>query len=175
MKRPSFQFYPADWRKDPALSVCSLAARGFWIELMCIAHESVPYGTLSINGKPMTIAQLSRATGQSVATVKKLIGELEDAGVFSRDETGTIFSRRMVKDEHIRNVRSEAGNKGGNPNLLKQNSKISLSKIKANAQANSNPFRGEDEEEDETTPEGSSTGLVTSTDPGWEVGDGTHG
>ncbi len=120
MKRPAFQFYPADWRKDPALSACSLAARGLWIELICIAHESERYGHLDINGKPMTPAQLARMVGELPATVAKLLSELEDAGVFSRDEQGCIYSRRMVADERIRNVRSDAGRLGGNPNLVKQ-------------------------------------------------------
>ena len=30
MKRPAFQFYPSDWRKDMALQSCSVAARGLW-------------------------------------------------------------------------------------------------------------------------------------------------
>lgn len=120
MKRPAFQFYPADWRKDPALSACSLAARGLWIELMCIAHEGGTYGVLSINGKPMAPAQIARMVGESPAAVVKLLAELEDAAVFSRDEQGCIYSRRMVKDEHVRNVRADAGRLGGNPNLLKQ-------------------------------------------------------
>lgn len=123
MKRPAFQFYPADWRKDPALSACSLAARGLWIEFMCIAHESDEYGYLAINSKPMTTPQLARMVGESPASVVKLLGELEGAGVFSRDERGVIFSRRMVKDERIRNVRADAGRLGGNPNLLKQKDK----------------------------------------------------
>lgn len=132
MKRPSFQFYPADWRKDPALSACSLAARGLWIELMCVAHEGDNYGHLSINGKPMTPAQVARMVGESPAVAAKLLKEIEDAGVFSRDEQGCIFSRRMVKDEHVRNVRADAGRLGGNPNLLKQ-------KVKQNEKQNLTP------------------------------------
>ena len=123
MTRPAFQFYPADWRKDPALSACSLAARGLWIELVCIAHEADRYGHLSINDKPMTNQQIARMVGESPATVGKLVAELESAGVFSRAEDGSIYSRRMVADEHIRNVRAEAGRLGGNPNLLKQKDK----------------------------------------------------
>lgn len=118
MKRPAFQFYPADWRKDPALSACSLAARGLWIELMCIAHESETYGILTVNGRPMSSAQLARMVGETPRLIERLLAELEEAGVFSRNEEGAIFSRRMVKDEAIRNVRAEAGKKGGNPHLV---------------------------------------------------------
>src|SRR5260363_9427 len=109
MKRPSFQFYHAEWRKDSALQSCSIAARGLWIEMMCIMHECEPYGYLSINGHAMNAAQLAR-----------LVGEFEKAGVFSRTETGCIYSRRMVNDERIRTVRAESGKLGGNPDLLKQ-------------------------------------------------------
>jgi hypothetical protein len=123
VKRPAFQFYPADWRKDPALSSCSLAARGLWIELMCIAHEAEPYGFLAINGKPMDAKHIARMVGEAPASVGKLLAELEAAAVFSRDESGAIYSRRMVKDEHIRAVRASAGKQGGNPNLLKQTDK----------------------------------------------------
>ena len=129
MKRPAFQFYPSDWRKDPALSACSLAARGLWIELMCIAHESDAYGHLSINGKAMSAPQLARMVGESQPAISKLLAELSDAGVFSRTEQGVIYSRRMVKDEHIRNVRSEAGRLGGNPDLLGQKVKQNKKQI----------------------------------------------
>lgn len=118
VKRPAFQFYPSDWRKDPSLSVCSLAARGLWIEMMCIAHEAEEYGVLALNGKPMTEAQLARMVGESPKAVKDMLTELEDAGVFSRRDDGSIYSRRMVKDEHIRNVRATAGRLGGNPKLV---------------------------------------------------------
>jgi len=123
MKRPAFQFYPADWRKDPALSICSLAARGLWIEMMCIAHESEEYGVLVVAGKPMTAQHIARSVGESVSVVNRLLAELEEAGVFSRDDRGCIFSRRMRRDEHIRDVRAAAGRLGGNPNLLKQEDK----------------------------------------------------
>jgi hypothetical protein len=112
MKRPAFQFYPADWRKDAALQSCSLCSRGLWAEMMCIMHECDPYGTLSVNGKPMGAPQLSRLVGESEKGVKKLLQELEDAGVFSRDSEGRIYSRRMVKDEYVRNVRAEGGKAG---------------------------------------------------------------
>lgn len=112
MKRPAFQFYPADWRKDPALSICSLAARGLWIELMCIMHEADEYGTLKVNGKGMTLQQIARMVGESPATTKKLLDELDDAGVFSRTNDGAIYSRRMIRDENLRAIRAAGGQAG---------------------------------------------------------------
>lgn len=118
MKRPAFQFYPADWRKDAALQSCSLAARGLWHEMMCLMHECEPYGHMSINGKPMKAEQVARLVGISDKDYAKLLAELQEAGVPSVSDDGCIYSRRMVKDEHLRNVRAEAGKKGGNPSLV---------------------------------------------------------
>ncbi len=133
MKRPAFQFYPADWRKDSALQSCSVAARGLWIEMLCIMNECKPYGHLAINGKAMSVAQLARLIGETEKVVKGLLNELESAGVFSRTEQGGIYSRRMVNDEWLRNIRAEGGKggkefgklgaehgcKGGRPNKVK--------------------------------------------------------
>lgn len=118
MKRPAFQFYPADWRKDAALQSCSLAARGLWHEMMCLMHECEPYGHMSINGKPMKAEQVARLVGISDKDYAKLLAELQEAGVPSVSDDGCIYSRRMVKDERLRNVRAEAGKKGGNPSLV---------------------------------------------------------
>lgn len=112
MKRPAFQFYPADWRRDAALQSCSVAARGLWIELMCVMHDCDPYGVLAVNGRPMSSAQLARLVGEQEKAVVRMLAELEDAGVCSRDEEGRLFSRRMVKDERVREARAAGGQAG---------------------------------------------------------------
>lgn len=126
-KRPAFQFYPSDWRNDSGLRLCSLEARGLWVEMMCIAHECDDYGKLKQNGRVFCHKTVSRLVGISPKNCLKLLRELEENKVFSRDEDGAIYSRRMVRDEHIRKIRAEAGGKGGNPlllgHLVKQNGK----------------------------------------------------
>lgn len=111
------RFWPQDWQRDPALRSCSIAARGLWIELICIMHEATPYGYLTIGGKAATTRQIGTITGCGEKEATKLIGELEDAGVFSRDETGTIYSRRMVRDKAASDAGREHGKSGGNPAL----------------------------------------------------------
>lgn len=111
-KRPAFQFYPADWRKDVELQSCSMTAQGLWINVMCIAHECEPYGHLMVNGKPMTLAQLGRQVGLSLKECEALIAELMDAGVIRRTEQGAYFSKRMVQDEVTRNARAAGGKSG---------------------------------------------------------------
>lgn len=116
-RRPSFQFYPGDWRRDPALRTCSMAAKGFWIELMCVMHESEEYGYLVVAGKAMDAKDIAKLLGETPTFCKKMLEELEKKCVFSRDSRGVIYSRRMIKDESIRAMRAAAGSLGGNPKL----------------------------------------------------------
>ncbi len=111
------KFYWSDWRGDPALRACGLAARGLWMEMLCIAASHDPVGYVCINGRPLGAPDLARMAGATEAEVSGLLAELERNGVFSRDRRGRIHSRRMVRDAK----RSEEGRKhgrlGGNPSL----------------------------------------------------------
>lgn len=99
--------------KDPALRAVSAAARGLWIDMLCLMFESPRRGYLQLaSGKPASHSQIARMTGCVSEEVSRLLRELEDAGVFSRTEHGVIYSRRIARDEYIRSVRSKAGKKG---------------------------------------------------------------
>lgn len=112
MKRPFLKFYPADWRADPKLHQCSLAARGLWIELMGFMHEGDPYGTIP---EP-DLKALSRLVGASVPEVKVALKELSFRGVFDFKD-GRYISRRMVRDYAKALADQENGRKGGNPGV----------------------------------------------------------
>lgn len=112
-KRPAFQFYPGDWRTDPGLRLCSVAARGLWIEMMAIMHEGDPYGHLTVQGRPISHDMLARLVGEGAAAVKRLLKELEVNDVFSVTGDGVLYSRRMVRDEAIREARAAGGALGG--------------------------------------------------------------
>lgn len=117
---PAFQFYPADWLKDPALRRVSLAARGLWIDLLCFMSEAEPRGHLQdAFGNPLDATHVARMAGCALQCARKLIQELELSGAFSRTESGVIFCRRMVRDETIRQQNKANGSKGGNPALKK--------------------------------------------------------
>jgi hypothetical protein len=111
------KFWPQDWQRDPALRSCGIAARGLWIDLLCIMHEGDPYGHLTINGRGATSRQIGMITGIGEREADKLIAELEEAGVFSRTDAGLIYSRRMVKDKAASDAGREHGKGGGNPSL----------------------------------------------------------
>jgi hypothetical protein len=119
-KLPWGKFYWADWRKDPGLRSCSLAARGLWIDMLSLAYESEEIGYLVVNGAAMTNRDIARGIGADPRLSNRLTRELEVKGVFSRDPRGAIYSRRMVRDAQISNERAKAGRLGGGNPLLKQ-------------------------------------------------------
>lgn len=117
-KLPAFQFYTGDWMKDPLVRCVSHAARGLWIDMLCLMHESDRRGFLQLpNGEPMSEVHIARMTGIPPEEVSRLLTELSTSGVYSCTERGTIYSRRMAKDESKRVKCKEAGKLGGNPKL----------------------------------------------------------
>lgn len=122
-KRPWLQFYPSDWRGDPKLRLCSLAARGLWMEMLCLMHSAEPRGYLSVAGRPMSARMLASQAGCSEAEVKELTAELRDADVFSVSEDSVIFSRRMVRDDERSRRNAANGKTGGNPLLSKSDNR----------------------------------------------------
>jgi hypothetical protein len=124
MKRPSFQFYPADWRKDPGVQSLSYHDRGVWFEIICLLHESEERGKLLLNGKPMPEDALARLLGLDKQKLNQTLSILIEFGVAQRcEETGALMNRRMVRDETLSRIRAESGKMGGNPFLLNQKSK----------------------------------------------------
>lgn len=117
MSNPWMKFFPSDWRADPALRLCSLAARGLWIEMLGVMHEASPRGHLLVKGVSPSMRQLAALVGGAEDEVEGLVLELEAAGVFSRKKNGVIFSRRMESDENRTRIGRENGKKGGNPAL----------------------------------------------------------
>lgn len=125
---PAFQFYPSDFLSDVAVRAVSVGARGLWIDLLCLLFESPTRYKLDLPTHIDEATAISRMTGVSRKLVVKYLRELETAHVFVRDETGSIYSKRMKRDEEIRVLRKEAGKLGGNPLLVKQEDKQTPSK-----------------------------------------------
>jgi hypothetical protein len=120
-KLPAFQFYPGDWRKDVGVQSLDYFDRGVWWEMLCLMHESERRGVLVLNGQAMSEDALARLLGLDKQKLTTILTALLTSGVASREaETGAIMCRRMVRDEKLREIRTEAGKKGGNPVLLNQ-------------------------------------------------------
>lgn len=126
--RPWMKFYPRDWRGDQALRVVSLAARGLWMEMLCVMHEASPYGHLLIGAQPVEDAVLARLAGTSVEEVQALLVELQAANVYRRTRAGVIYSKRMVADHK----RSNEGRKA---------KKSAIAQTNENTEENPGPSR----------------------------------
>ncbi len=117
MSNPWIKFYPRDWRGDQALRAVSLGARGLWMDMLCIMHESNPYGHLMVGANPVKGDTLARIVGASEAEVQAMLVELRDAGVSRQTRGGVIYSKRMIADDKRsiegRNAKVEALEKQG--------------------------------------------------------------
>ena len=113
------KFFWSDWSNDPALRICSLAAQGLWMRMLCIAAEADPTGYVTVNGRPIGVTDIARLAGVTETECESLLAELDWNGVFSRDRKGAIYSRRMVRDAKTAKKNRENGKKGGNPTIGK--------------------------------------------------------
>lgn len=127
MKRPSFQFYPADWRNNAKLRRCSEAARGAWMDILCVLHDSDEYGVLR-----WPLADIARAAGVNLKLARELVQKdvlkggdsvcepyiytprsgrvLGDPVVLVQAEDGEPcwYCSRFVRDEYVRQRRGNA-------------------------------------------------------------------
>lgn len=124
MNLPFMKFYVRDWQADPELRMCSLEARGLWIELLCIMHNAKRRGFLETpQGVQLDDEQTSRLIGAFKDDLYRCKAELLVHGIPSVDEeTGIWYCRRMVKETLKAQKCSDAGRSGGgNPILNKEN------------------------------------------------------
>ena len=117
------KFFWPDWQNDPCLRLCSRAARGLWIDLLCIAAQSDTPGYVALNGKPLDAKCIALLSAGPENEIESLLEELENNGVFSRDRRGCIMSRRMIRERCLSDKAKINGSKGGNPSLGKQTEK----------------------------------------------------
>ena len=109
MKFPFIKFFPTDWLAEPSLRVCSVAARGLWMDMLSMMHLAPRRGyLLAATGLPISPVQLARMTGCTAEEVTQLLAELQTSGAFSCTNDRIIYSRRMVREEGKRDLCAEA-------------------------------------------------------------------
>ena len=111
------KFYWSDWESDHNLKLCSLAAQGLWMRCLCICAKADAPGYLILGGKALDPKSVAKVSGVSIKIATKLLAELEDNNVFSRNKDGVVYSRRMVRDGRKSGQAREHGKLGGNPLL----------------------------------------------------------
>lgn len=165
-KLPAMQWYPGDWRKDPGVQALDYYDRGVWRELLDVMHESPERGRLVFpTGAPMPDSAIARLLGITEAEWKQIRSRLLSHGVASEDEDGVLYNRRMVRDEHLRHVRAEAGRKGGKAS--KPQSKRE-SKTETKRGSSSSSSASAEEKQEKKSKQNRSTGYPA----GWAPNDG---
>jgi hypothetical protein len=124
--RPAFQFYPADWRLNANLRRCSAAARGVWVDVLCLLHDSDEYGVLrwpladiaQSAGAPLELLEElaqkkvlkgADANGEDYKFAPSHAGKLGDEVTLVAPGDGPCwYCSRFVKDEFIRQRRGAA-------------------------------------------------------------------
>lgn len=96
-KIPAFQFYPADWLKDPAVQAASAATRGVWINLLCRMWESAERGRL--RGTHDQLRKLAGCEKEEWEQCLQEIKQLKIADVHEMSAEVVIENRRMLRDQ----------------------------------------------------------------------------
>lgn len=137
--QPYLPLYVDDFLSDENLLLCSAAATGVYIKIMCLMHKSREYGKISLNPRFKTSSnfikniatQLTKQLPFDFKVVVSALNELIESDVISV-ENDVIFQKRMVKDYQISEARARAGRIGG----IETQHGFAKAKYKANIKAN---------------------------------------
>lgn len=116
----STQWFWSDWRGDPLVRRLTPAERGLWIDLLSYAAASTPVGYVcDQQGSPISNEEIARFTNATPNEVVTLIAGILAKGVASRDRSGRLFNRRMVRKAELSAKRKRIGREGGQATKLK--------------------------------------------------------
>lgn len=135
--QPYLPLYVDDWMNNNKLKMCSPAAHGLMVSIMCIMHKEKTYGRILLKQKfkqtESTVKnfalQIAKLSAFDVTEIEKPFTELIAEGSLKIEENYLICPR-MVRDFEISEKRAVAGRKGGKTTKVKR-------AIKANPQAKS--------------------------------------
>lgn len=123
MERPWMKLHTRDWLDNKELRRCSPAARAVLADLMCLAHEGVPYGYLADKVGPLTVDYLASRCVMKPTAFLKAVSELTGHERIRRSD-GVLFIPRMVADENVRVRRAAGGSASiGHPKTHPPNAK----------------------------------------------------
>lgn len=106
-----------EWRSDEDLRRVSREARSFWLDLCGLIYEAGDQGRLSLKGRPYTVQDLADVLGDDPRVIRRLLAELQAAGVFDTSTDNFITSRRILREEVAADFYQKSGRSGGNPAL----------------------------------------------------------
>ena len=112
-KNPWIKWFWQDWQREEGLRLASLAAKGLWVEMLCIMSGSTRKGFLLIGDKPVPSKDLADLTHTPESEIITLTKELRRRGVFSETDENIIFNRRMAREAALSEAKAKAGRLGG--------------------------------------------------------------
>jgi hypothetical protein len=116
----STRWFWSDWSGDPAVRRLTPAERGMWIDLLSIAAVAQPTGYVcDERGNPLSYEEIARFANTTPTDAESLIVGILAKGVASRDRTGRIWNRRMVRDVALSEKRRRSGADGAAATKLK--------------------------------------------------------
>jgi len=116
----STQWFWSDWGGDPCVRRLTPAERGLWIDLLSFAAAGVPVGyVVDQQGSPISYEEIARFTNATPTEVATLIDGILAKGAASRDRTGRLFNRRMVRKSELSAKRKRNGKAGALATQLK--------------------------------------------------------
>lgn len=81
--------------------------------MLCLMDKCGERGALVTDGVPWADSDLYAAIGGDTSVTASCVAELLAKGVVSRREDGALYSRRMFRDEQVRQQRIKCGKLGG--------------------------------------------------------------
>lgn len=94
-----FKFDFKVWRNDSELRECSLEAKGFWLECLCVMYEK---GVYEISGSPEKLARLLGCLPEEVMRCVLELKHSNAANVTVGQDGVTLISRRLQREANDR-------------------------------------------------------------------------
>lgn len=150
-KKPYLPLYVKDWLSNFKLKKCTAEAHGLMINIMCIMHLSEEYGYILLDILPKDLPQQKAKQINLFAkdilphvpftleVVERALENLVAKSVLYIDDN-KLICKRMVNDNKISELRSDAGSKGAEKTHKKETTFAKakpLAKPKAKQLANS--------------------------------------
>lgn len=118
--KDSTTWFWSDWAGDQAVRRLTPAERGLWIDLLSLASAGAPVGYVTNEkGEPLPVEDIARFANCSTADCLSLVGGILEKAACSRDRSGRLYSRRMVRDAELSVKRRRAGQAGAAATALK--------------------------------------------------------
>jgi hypothetical protein len=116
----STRWFWSDWAGDLAVRRLTPAERGMWIDLLALAAVAQPTGYVcDERGNPLSYEEIARFANTTPTDAESLIAAILAKGAASRDRTGRIWNRRMVRDVALSEKRRRSGADGAAATKLK--------------------------------------------------------